>query len=121
MVASGTASSTASRRAWMLPPMTRVTREAMLSVTALLPHLACSRDDLGDLQDIGQVFVDHGRIIASGAARDGKPHDRDQQLKATLHDDFFDVDGALLGLLGEPALRQERRHDLGKPFGGKRE
>jgi len=49
-----------------------VTREAMVSVTILLPRLACLGYDVGDLQDLGQVLVDHGRIIAAGVARDGK-------------------------------------------------
>src|SRR5215510_14057869 len=106
MVASGSASSTASSSACTLPPMTRVTREAMESVTALLPRLACSRDDVGDLENIGYVLVDHGRAVAAGARRNGKPQDRHQELQAALHHDFLHVDRTLLGILGQRALRQ---------------
>src|ERR1700752_4666173 len=101
MVASGSASSTASRSAWTLPPMTRVTRAAMLSVTVLLPHLARSGHDVGDFQNGRQMLVYDGGAVAAGAARDGEPEDRHQQLKTALDHDLLDVDRTLLGVLGQ--------------------
>src|SRR6266581_2628950 len=99
IVASGAAFSTASRRAWTLAPTTRVTREAIVSVTFLLPHFARLSHDAGDLEHGRQVLVDDRRIIAGGVARDRQPHERPQELKAALHYDILDVDGMLLGVL----------------------
>src|SRR5262252_8749501 len=96
MVASGAAFSTASSRAWTLAPTTRVTREAMVSVTFVLPQLARLGHDAGDLEHARQMLVDDRRIIAGGVARDRKPHDRCQELEAALHHDILDVDGVPL-------------------------
>src|SRR5260370_42443817 len=92
MAASGAAFSTASRRAWTLPPMTRVTREAMVSVTCLLPHLARLGHDAGDLEHGRQMLVDDRRTIAGRVPRHRQPHDRREQLTAALHHDLLAVD-----------------------------
>src|SRR5215470_15231960 len=121
MVASGVAFSTASRRACTLPPMTRVTREAIVSVMFLLPDLACLDDDFSNFENVAGMGLDHGRIVAAGAAGDGKPQQRRQQLEAALHDDLLDLDRVALGVGGESALGQKRCHDLRQRLGRERE
>src|SRR5215475_1735664 len=91
MVASGVAFSTASRRACTLPPMTRVTREAIVSVMFLLPQLAGSSDDLRDFENAAHMRIDHARIIARGVAGDRQPQQRCQQLETALHHDLLDL------------------------------
>src|SRR5262245_41214624 len=121
MVASGATFSAASRRACTLPPMTRVTREAMVSDMFLLPHLAGLSDDFRNLENLWNVGVDHLGIVARGVAGHRQPQDRRQQLEAALHHDLFEFGRALGGIDREHAPRPQGRHNLRQGFRHQRE